>query len=218
MQALAETLIDFIVARGAVGVFIASFLEEVIVPIPSTIVQTGAGFLLLQHTAVTFSSILKLVFMVALPAAIGATLGSLVIYAIVYWGGMAAVRKFGKYFFITPEKIEHARDVIMKRKSLLIGFTVLRFIPLIPNSLVTAAAGFVRLPLVPFLVTTSIGIFVRALYLAIAGWFTARAYSSVSETQSAILSLGVVVASAALVSFLTMGIVLYVNRRKQKRK
>jgi membrane protein DedA with SNARE-associated domain len=131
---------------------------------------------------------------------------------------MAAVRKFGKYFFITPEKIERARDAIMKRPSMLIGFTVLRFIPLIPNSLVTAAAGFVRLPLVPFLITTSIGIFVRALYLGIAGWLTARAYGTMTGANSAIATLGVVVASAAAVSFITMGVVLYVNRRKQKSK
>lgn len=216
MQALAQTLIDFIIARGAFGVFAASFLEEVIVPIPSTIVQTGAGFLLLQHATFSFASVMKLIFVIAVPAAIGATLGSLAIYGLVYWGGMAAVRRFGKYFFVTPEKIEKARDMIMRRKSTLIGFTVLRFIPIIPNSIITAAAGFVRLPFIPFIVTTSIGIFIRALYLGIAGWGTARAYTTVAEQTSAIGSLGVVVVSAAGISLLTMAVVLYVTRRKKK--
>lgn len=218
LQHLAQVLIDFIVAHGAFGVFTASFVEEVIVPIPSTIVQTGAGFLLLQHATMSFATVFKLVVVVAIPAAIGATLGSLLLYGIVYWGGMAAVRRFGKYFLITPEKVEHAKKVIMERPSILIGFTILRFIPLIPNSLITAAAGFVRLPIVPFLVTTSIGIFIRALYLGIAGWLTARAYGSITGAHSAIASLGVVVASAGAVSIITMGVVMLVNHRKARKK
>lgn len=184
MTAFVEQLITMILAQGALGVFLASIIEEIIVPIPSTVIQTGAGFLFLSGHAVSLQSISILLFKIVLPTAFGTTIGSLLLYGLAYWGGMPFITRYGKYFFVSEAKIQKAHDAVLAHKSLLWGFCILRFIPILPNSLITAGAGFLRLPFWSYVGTTFVGIFVRALYLGIAGWITGEAYQSVDTNHT----------------------------------
>ncbi|MCC6198740.1 VTT domain-containing protein [Candidatus Nomurabacteria bacterium] len=184
MTAFVEQLITMILAQGALGVFLASVIEEIIVPIPSTIIQTGAAFLFLSGHSFSMQSIGIFLFKIVLPTAAGATIGTLMLYGLAYWGGLPFIQRWGKYFFVTESKIRQAHDTVLSHRSLLWGFCILRFIPLLPNALITAGAGFLRIPFWSYLWTTFIGIFVRALYLGITGWLTGEAYQSLDVQRS----------------------------------
>ncbi len=213
MSEFIQHLIQFIIAQGAFGVFIASIIEEIVVPIPSTIIQTGAGFLLLADQSITADSVLFLIGHIALPAAVGATLGSLVIYGLVYWGEKPFVHRFGGYFFLTQEKLDRAKEYVLRHKSMIWIFCFVRFIPILPSVFVAGTAGLIRLPLRIYLVTTFIGMFIRGLYLGFAGWFTGSAFSMASSQKSPFemfiwFGLGVVV-----ISTVTMIVVFYVKKK-----
>lgn len=217
MEQFIQKIIEFIVERGALGVFLASILEEVIVPIPSTIIQTGAGFLFLEGQPVNLHSIWILISRVSLPTAAGVTIGSLLIYGLVYWGGAAFIERFGKYFFLSPAKLERAKEYVLSHKSLLWAFCILRFLPLFPNSLITAGAGFIRLPLRHYIWTTFLGVFVRATYLGIAGWLTGEAFHTVSPNGSVFGMFLSFAGGLLLISLVTGFVIGYVRKRKNRR-
>ena len=166
---------------GAAGVFLLSVIEEIIVPLPSVVVQAGAGFLLLGGEPVTVASISALIFKIAVPAALGVTIGSLVIYGLVYWGGTAVVRRFGKYFGLTEERLHKAKDEVLRRPSLTAAFVVLRFIPVVPSSFIAGVAGLLRLPFHVYVWTTVLGVFVRAIYLGAGGWLAGKTFEGLMQ-------------------------------------
>ncbi len=216
MTGLIEILTQFIMAHGALGVFLASVLEEVIVPIPSTLIQTGAGFLFLSGQAVTAHTIWILLAHIVLPAAVGVTVGSLLIYGLVWWGGMPFVHRFGKFFFLTPAKVEHAKEYVLSHRSIIWAFCGIRFIPILPSVFVAAGAGLIRLPIRIYLWTTFVGVAVRATYLGFAGWLTGQALESLSPNHSAIGTVILFTIALGIVTGLVGVLVFYAKRRRQK--
>lgn len=216
LESIAAFIEHSIITLGATGVFIGSVLEEIIVPIPSSLVQAGAGFFLLAGEPLTAASIIKLITWIAIPSAIGVAVGSLLIYFIVYYGGMRAINRFGKYFMLNPERIEKIRRDIAGRKSILITLTALRFIPLLPNAAITAAAGLLRIKFWPFIWSTMIGVFIRALYLGAIGWFTGRVYDVEGGGKSLYGKMAVLLVVLLVISVITGFIIRYVKNRKAR--
>ncbi len=206
---------QLIISLGGLGVFLASVIEEIIIPIPSVLIQSGAGLFLLAGTEVSFAGFVKLVTMVALPAALGVAIGSLVVYGLVFYGGTPAIKRYGKFFFIRYEKFEKVQQRVAAEPRLFVFLTVLRFVPLFPNVLITAACGLLRVPLRPYLISTFVGIFIRALYLGGIGWMTGLATSTVSVVDTFFGRIGTLVLILAAVSFISTGIASYVYKRKK---
>jgi membrane protein DedA with SNARE-associated domain len=166
-----ENLNNVIIIFGALGVFLAFIIEEVVVFIPSVLVHIGAGAIILGGQAFTIGGVIKLLLVVALPSALGVTIGSLWIYYIAYYGGIIGLKTYGKYFFVSSKKIEEAREKIANNKNTVRAITILRFLPIFPNTVVTACAGILRLSFKNYFISTMIGIFIRATYLGAIGWF-----------------------------------------------
>lgn len=215
MQALAAYIEHAIVAWGAFGVFIGSVLEEVVVPIPSSLVQAGAGIFFLSGQAVTFATILKLITWIAIPAAVGVVLGSLPVYFLTYYGGMPAIRKFGKWFFLNPDKVEETRQNIISKPRTVWVITGLRFIPLLPSAFVTAAAGLVRLPFWQYVYSSLIGVFIRALYLGIIGWATGSVTGA--STRPTTQKIVILVVVLLVISGITSLLINHAHKRSKKK-
>lgn len=215
MSFFIEKIIQFIVDQGALGVFVASIVEEIIVPIPSTIIQTGAGFLFLSGMPVDANSIWILFSRIVVPSALGATIGSLVIYGFVYWGGMPFVKKFGKYFFLTPKKVEKAKETVLSHRSIIWAFCVVRFIPILPSVFIAAGAGLIRLPIRIYLWTSMLGIAVRATYLGLIGWFVAEASEAFVPGHTIFSTILALAFGILLVTVIT-GLIIFYIRKKRK--
>lgn len=211
MENFISHILELVAREGSLGVFLASFIEEIIVPIPSTLVQSGAGLLFLSDMGFSFHGVWVLISKVVLPSAFGVTIGSLFLYALAYWGGMVAVKNFGKYFFITEAKVLRAKETILEKKGLLFAFCVLRFIPLFPNSLVTVGAGILRLPLWPYIWTTFLGTFVRVSFLGSLGW--AAGIASKNSKSPAIFSILILIFLLILISVITL-VILSLRKKK----
>ncbi len=165
-----EDLNNIIIVCGALGVFLAFIIEELVVFIPSVLVHIGAGAIILGGQAFGLLGIMKLLLVVALPSALGVTIGSLVIYFITYYGGGLALKTYGKYFKVSGQKIEKALEKIASNKNTIRAITILRFLPIFPNTVITACAGILRIPFKKYFISTMIGIFIRATYLGAIGW------------------------------------------------
>jgi membrane protein DedA with SNARE-associated domain len=96
IQALAPTIDKY----GYLGVAGLVTLEDFGVPVPGETVLIAAAF---------FAGLGQLnIFLVALVAFVGAVVGDNIGFAIGYYGGHPLAERFGKYIFLTPERINKA--------------------------------------------------------------------------------------------------------------
>lgn len=160
LQGLVDLATNIISALGYPGVFVLMVMESMVFPVPSEAVMPFAGFLVAEGR---FSSVLLVT--------IVATLGSIVGSVASYWMGAAwgepFVRKFGKWFLITPHDWELTKKFFAKAG----GWSVFlaRFIPAVRH-LISLPAGATKMRMGPFLLATTVGAFCWNWFLAYLGF------------------------------------------------
>ena len=133
-------------AGGLKGAGFLMALESMVFPIPSEIVMPPLGSLVQQGHYTWTAAIVA--------TSIGSLIGSLLSYAIGYFGGKPAIHKVGKYVFLNDHHLDQTTSFFTHYG----GFTVFisRFIPVVRH-LISIPAGIARMPIVPFCVYTLIG-------------------------------------------------------------
>ena len=157
LHELLHTWLGWVENWGYLGVIILMAMESSIIPVPSEVVMPPAAFLAAQGKLSLWGVILAGTF--------GSWLGSAITYAISRWLGRPFVLKFGKYFFISPEKLERA-EVFMQRYEAG-GIFFARLLPVVRH-LISIPAGIVRMPFGKFSAMTIIGSFI---WCAILSWY-----------------------------------------------
>ena len=147
-------------------VLVASIVEEIVAPIPSSALMFFAGSVAkLNNYSVWDLMVLSIL------GAIGKTIGAHVVYVIVDRTEDVLLGKWGKHLGVQHEDIEKLgtkltggiRDYIV-----LIG---LRATPIIPSVILSVGGGLLKIPRKLFLISTFVGtIFRDGLYL-VAGFF-----------------------------------------------
>ena len=157
LHQLIHTWFTWVQDWGYLGVIILMAMESSIFPVPSEVVMPPAAFLAAQG---------KLSFWgVILAGTFGSWLGSAITYAVSRWFGRPFVIKFGKYFFISPEKLERAELFMARYEAGGIFFA--RLLPVVRH-LISIPAGIVRMPFGKFSAMTIIGSFI---WCSILSWY-----------------------------------------------
>jgi membrane protein DedA with SNARE-associated domain len=97
LELLSSWVLSFISHTGYIGVFIAMMLESCGIPIPSEVVLPFSGFL---ATSGRFN-----LFLVILIVTLANLVGSLIFYAVGYYGGSIFLRKYGRYLLVHEPEI-----------------------------------------------------------------------------------------------------------------
>ena len=152
---------------GYLGVMLAMGIESAMVPLPSELILPYAGFLVSDHTQVEPLTHGPWEFwIVVVIATIGNTLGSLVAYAIGAYGGRPFLERWGRYLLIRPHEIELA-DRFFERYGAATVF-VGRLLPIV-RTFISFPAGVTRMPLVPFILYSTLGALPWSALLVYAG-------------------------------------------------
>jgi len=165
-----------IISAGAFGVFFASIIEEIFFIIPSALVQLFAGFVLLSDLPIALRSVGDLITLVAIPASLGVFVGSLPVYAIAYVGGEPAIKRWGRWFGISWERVTYLKDSPRARRLKLGACTLMRLLPIVPSAVASAFSGLIRLPLGAYCLSTIIGVFIRSFIVGGIGWLFRSLY------------------------------------------
>jgi len=204
-----QILERLVVPLGGLGVFSAEVIEEVIVPIPSAVILLGSGFLFLKGP---FSIALlgTLLFTVVIPAALGLTLGSLVIYWLAYKGGKPFLDRYGKWLGVGWSDVEIVTKKFEAGTFDEWSMVLARVFPVIPSVLIAVFCGVTRMPYKKYTILTFIGAFFKALFLGLIGWQVGELYIRYADIIGHIENVTMIL--------IIMAIIAFVIHRKLKRK
>lgn len=186
---------------GGFGVFLATFFAQVIPPISTPVVVFASGFLFLPENVSMFF-FQKLIFTLALPAALGVTIGSLFIYYLGFFLGKPLLDKWGRFLNLSwndVEKLEKKFENSFWDELVLFG---LRVFPIVPTFSISLTCGLIRFNIYSYLFFTFFGTFVKVLMLAPLGWQANAFYHKYAFLISGIEKIGLFVVVVAIAVFI----------------
>jgi membrane protein DedA with SNARE-associated domain len=154
---LINTWFHWVQDWGYSGVILLMAMESSIFPVPSEVVMPPAAFLAAQGKLSLWGVIFAGTF--------GSWLGSAITYSVSRWLGRPFVEKFGKYFFVSLEKLDRAERFMARYEAGGIFFA--RLLPVVRH-LISIPAGIVRMDFGKFSLMTVVGSFI---WCSILSWY-----------------------------------------------
>lgn len=149
---IATNILDATGYKGAAGLMA---LESMIAPVPSEAVMPFVGF---QVAAGKWN-----LWWAIVSTSIGSVIGSLLSYAMGYYGGKPLVLTVGKYLLLNRRDLERTEQFFHRRAGVLTLF-IARFIPVVRH-FISIPAGIGRMPIWPFLAATFLGATIWNVFL-----------------------------------------------------
>jgi len=162
MHHLIEIWFGWVLNGGYLGIIVLMAMESSIFPVPSEIVIPPAAFLAARGD-LNFTGVI-----------LAGTFGSYLGAAITYWVsravGRPVIQRFGRFFFVTPDKLERAEVWLERYEAGGVFFA--RLLPVIRH-LISIPAGIVRMNFWIFSVVTIVG---SALWCAVLAYLGDKAF------------------------------------------
>lgn len=193
LEILGSYIINFISSTGYFGVFILMTLESALIPIPSEITMPFAGSLV-PLDKFNF-------WLIVLAGTVGNLAGSLLAYALGFWGGenvvRIVIRKYGKYVLVSEHEFDNSTRLFTKYGELIVFFS--RLLPVI-RTFISLPAGIARMNLTKFIVYSTVGAAIWSIFLTYIGVTLGKNWSSLEsyfrKFDLLIVFLGVLLAGA----------------------
>ena len=145
-------------------ILVGSILEELVPPVPSPFVMTTAGALAKAQNYEWLPLLLLVLFASAIK-----TVASWVWYVLADKTEDVVVGNYGKKFGISHKRLEDIGKRLSKGVGDELAVLILRAIPIIPTSLVSIMAGFIKLEMKSFIWTTFLGMVIRNTIFILVG-------------------------------------------------
>ena len=204
MSDIINSIASLISSFGYYGIFIAAFVETIFPPIPSEVIFPLAGF-------VSFKSNFNYLqtFLMSFSGALGATMGSIMIYLLSYKFGRSAIIKLGKYVFVSQKKIEKAEHWFQKYGvyAVFLG----RMAPGI-REIISVPAGISRMDFKKFAVFTFFGSLIWSTLLVFAGYYFGNSW----DTFSTSLQRTFPVITLLLLLVIAIGLIYFLFKKRKK--
>lgn len=167
---------SFIVANVSWAVFIGCILEQIIVPIPASLIVLSSTFLLLKGTSFSVAAVGTLLLKVVLPASLGITVGSFVYYTLAYKLGEPFIKRTSKYLGVSVEDVKEVEIKFKKSRYDDIFMFLARCFPVIPSIAINLFCGVIRYDLKKYIITTFLGSAVQIFGWGMLAWFSGNIY------------------------------------------
>ncbi len=190
-------------------VFVASFIEEVIAPVPSSSVLLATGSLAVVQGRELFGLI-----PLVLLAALGKTIGAIGVYYISRALGQVMITRYGRWFGVDEGKVVNFSERLKNTNQAFWSLLFLRALPIMPSALISVGGGVLKVHLGLFLATTLIGTIIRDsffIYIGFVGTNAWQEWALYSTNIESYIQIG------ALLVIFFIGIRLY-RRRVVKNK
>ena len=157
LHELLHTWLGWVKDWGYPGVIILMAMESSIFPVPSEVVIPPAAILAASGGGMSIAGVIA-------AGTFGSWLGSAITYWVALSVGRPVVLRWGKYFFIPPDKLERAERFMHRYEGGGIFFA--RLLPVIRH-LISIPAGIIRMGFLKFSVLTIVG---AAIWCSVLAW------------------------------------------------
>lgn len=168
---LTNLIISVISSTGYLGIFLLMTAESALIPIPSEITMTFAGYL---ASAGKFNLVI-----VIFVGAFANLAGSWLAYWLGWWGEkhvvLALIKKYGKYMLISVDEFERSEKWFRKYGEKITFFS--RVLPVV-RTFISLPAGIARMNFWKFSVFTFIGSLIWSALLTYIGYVLGKNWNS----------------------------------------
>lgn len=172
LEALADWATEVVETLGYAGVALLVFVENVFPPIPSEVVLALAGFVASRGDATVVGMIAA--------ATAGSLAGALLLYGAAAWFGPERLRallvRHHRVLRVTERDLDRAEAWFDRWSATAV--LVCRCVPLV-RSLISVPAGLRRMPLLPFVIYTTVGSLAWNTLFIVAGYLLGERWESI---------------------------------------
>lgn len=161
---------------GYLGVIVLMAMESSIFPVPSEVVIPPAAFWAAQGKMDFWGVILA--------GTVGSYLGSAITYFVAKWVGIPVIKRYGKYFLLSPEKLDMAEEWVKEYS--VFGIFFARLLPVVRH-LISIPAGILKMNFLRFSLATTIGAFIWCVILAYFGKEVIGAHPELLDSPEAMV-------------------------------
>ncbi len=181
-----DWLYQFMSEWGYWALLLTMILENMNIPIPSEVVLGFAGFLVSQDVFTYWAAVAV--------GTLAGIIGSLLSYAIGYYGGRPLLLRYGRYVMLRQHELHRADDWFQRYGGIAV-FTG-RLLPGV-RTFISLPAGMARYPLLPFIAYTVLGTIPWTMLLVWAGMTLGEHWQQLLEYDMEIMLAGGVIALLA---------------------
>ena len=164
---------------GYVFIFVFMAVDSSYIPFPSEIVMIPAGFLAARGELSLHAAFPDLAVAIAV-GLLGSLLGAYVNYFLSAFLGKPFLRRYGKWFFLSPAALDRACEIFNRYGNL--ATFVCRLLPAI-RQLISIPAGIARMPFGPFTLYTALGAGIWTAVLALTGFWLGRTAGDITYLE-----------------------------------
>ena len=164
---------------GYAFIFVFMAVESSFIPFPSEIVMIPAGFLAARGELSLHAGLPDLALAVVV-GVLGSILGAYVNYFLSASLGKPFLRRYGKWFFLSPLALDRACEIFNRYGNM--ATFVCRLLPAI-RQLISIPAGIAKMPFGPFTFYTALGAGIWTAVLAITGYWLGRTAGDITYSE-----------------------------------
>jgi len=199
-----QWVLDVIGALGYIGLALLLVAENLFPPIPSEVVLPLAGFLVGRGDLSLWGAIFAATF--------GSVAGALVLYGLGRWGGRRLVLRYGQWLRVDEKGLKDAEGWFRRYGDWVVLFA--RVVP-VARSIVSIPAGTMKMPMLRFVLLTTLGSAVWNSILIGAGVVLGANWQAVEGWMGSYSDVVLIVGTVAVALFLLLR---HVTNGEQKRK
>ncbi|HEY0196676.1 MAG TPA: VTT domain-containing protein [Methanobacterium sp.] len=195
---------SFIVTNASWAVFLGCIIEQIIVPIPASLIVLSATFLVMQGADFSLVSVGTLIIRIVIPASLGITLGSFFYYILAYKLGKPFIEKTSRFLGVTVEDVVNVERQFKESRYDDIFMFLARCFPVIPSIAINLFCGLIRYDLKKYVITTFLGSAVQISGWGIIAWLFGNAYQTLEGSVSLLGNFVLVITVLAVVGFIVI--------------
>jgi membrane protein DedA with SNARE-associated domain len=200
LDAIINYILHVVDSLGYLGIFLMTVIEGTLIPIPNEITMIPAGYLVATGRMHMFG--------VLTAGILGNLVGGIITYYIAYHYGRDLFTKFGKYFFISDEKLHKVEEYFKKHGSISIALG--RIMPGLKH-FISFPAGLAKMDIKLFIIFTILGGGTWLVMLVLLGYFlgdNAAALGDYLNKMQWVIIIGIIA---------VIGLYIFYSKRRQKK-